>query len=226
MIRCGAASIHPNIHLILNSHYLHYCKGAFFKQNSPICSNYLLAISLDFVYTLGSCGRKWDELGRNAGNSGVLHIKGQLEQMFLGFDRHNLDNKNRLTVPAKYRVELETGGYVMRGFDDNLMVLTTQAFDVLSKRLNHMSITNPKARLLKRKIFASAERFELDKTGRFLIPEHLRLAASLENEVVLSGLGDFFEIWSPELWGEQEAQAEAQAMDPELFDDLDLTASD
>jgi len=146
--------------------------------------------------------------------------------MFLGFDRHSLDNKNRLTVPAKFRVELETGGYVMRGFDDNLMVLTTQAFDVLSKRLNRMSITNPKARLLKRKIFSSAERFELDKTGRFLIPEHLRLAAGLESEVVLSGLGDFFEIWSPELWGEQEAQAEAQAMDPELFDDLDLTASD
>jgi len=146
--------------------------------------------------------------------------------MFLGFDRHSLDNKNRLTVPAKFRVELETGGYVMRGFDDNLMVLTTQAFDVHSKRLNRMSITNPKARLLKRKIFSSAERFELDKTGRFLIPEHLRLAAGLESEVVLSGLGDFFEIWSPELWGEQEAQAEAQAMDPELFDDLDLTASD
>ena len=146
--------------------------------------------------------------------------------MFLGFDRHSLDNKNRLTVPAKYRAELENGGYVMRGFDDNLMVLTMQAFDVISKRLNRLSLTNPKARLLRRKIFSSAERFELDKTGRFLIPEHLRLAAGLEGEVILSGLGDFFEIWSPELWGEQEAQAEAQGMDPELFDDLDLTTSE
>ena len=146
--------------------------------------------------------------------------------MFLGFDRHSLDNKNRLTVPAKYRAELENGGYVLRGFDDNLMVLTMQAFDVISKRLNRLSLTNPKARLLRRKIFSSAERFELDKTGRFLIPEHLRLAAGLEGEVILSGLGDFFEIWSPELWGEQEAQAEAQGMDPELFDDLDLTTSE
>ena len=146
--------------------------------------------------------------------------------MFLGFDRHSLDNKNRLTVPAKYRAELENCGYVMRGFDDNLMVLTMQAFDVISKRLNRLSLTNPKARLLRRKIFSSAERFELDKTGRFLIPEHLRLAAGLEGEVILSGLGDFFEIWSPELWGEQEAQAEAQGMDPELFDDLDLTTSE
>ena len=146
--------------------------------------------------------------------------------MFLGFDRHSLDNKNRLTVPAKYRAELENGGYVMRGFDDNLMVLTMQAFDVISKRLNRLSLTNPKARLLRRKIFSSAERFELDKTGRFLIPEHLRLAAGLEGEVILSGLGDFFEIWSPELWGDQEAQAEAQGMDPELFDDLDLTTSE
>jgi MraZ protein len=146
--------------------------------------------------------------------------------MFLGFDRHNLDNKNRLTVPAKYRSELESGGYVMRGFDDNLMVLTPQAFDSISKRLNRMSITNPVARLLRRKIFSSAERFELDKTGRFLIPEHLRLAAMLDVEVVISGLGDFFEIWEPAHWSEQEAKADAQVIDPELFDDLDLATSE
>ena len=146
--------------------------------------------------------------------------------MFLGFDRHTLDSKNRLTVPAKYREELVTGGFVMKGFDNNLMVLTLQAFDVVSKRLNRMSLTNPKARLLRRRIFSSAERFELDKVGRFLIPEYLRLSAGLDGEVVLNGAGDYFEIWAPELWAEEEHLTQDAGMNPELFDDLDLATSE
>lgn len=146
--------------------------------------------------------------------------------MFLGYDRHTLDSKNRLTVPAKFREELANGGFVMRGFDQNLMVLTPAAFDVISRRLNRMSLTNPRARMLRRRIFASAERFELDKSGRFLVPEFLRQVANLDGEVVLNGAGDYFEIWSPGLWVEQETKADDAGMNPELFDDLDLITSE
>jgi MraZ protein len=146
--------------------------------------------------------------------------------MFTGTHRHTLDQKNRLTVPAKFREELTDGGFVMQGFEQNLMVLTPQAFDVVSRRLNRMSLTNPKARMLRRKIFSSTERFELDKTGRLLIPDFLRQSASLDGEVVLKAAGDYFEIWSPGLLAEQEKQAELAGMDPELFDDLDLATSE
>ena len=146
--------------------------------------------------------------------------------MFLGQYRHNLDSKDRLTVPAKYREELVDGGFMMKGFDNNLMVLTPQAFDVVSRRLNRMSITSPKARLLRRRIFSSAERFDLDKSGRFLIPVYLRQAASLDGAVVLNGAGDYFEIWSPELWSEEEVKSDDADMDPEIFDGLDLSTSE
>jgi len=171
---------------------------------------------------VGESGTKWDKRR----DSGVLHIKGKLEQMFLGQYRHNLDSKDRLTVPAKYRDELVEGGFMMKGFDHNLMVLTPEAFEVVSRRLNRMSLTSPKARLLRRRIFSSAERFDLDKSGRFLIPVYLRQAAGLDGEVVLNGAGDYFEIWAPTMWSEEEAKSETAGMDPELFDDLDLATSE
>jgi MraZ protein len=146
--------------------------------------------------------------------------------MFLGFDRHTLDSKNRLTVPAKFRGELTEGGFVMRGFDQNLMVLTPAAFEVVSRRLNRMSLTNAKARMLRRRIFSSAEQIGLDKSGRFLIPEYLRLDANLDGEVVLNGAGDYFEIWSPENWAQEEVKTDAAGLDPALFDDLVLATSE
>lgn len=146
--------------------------------------------------------------------------------MFLGQYRHTLDSKDRLTVPARYRDELAEGGFMMKGFDNNLMVLTPQAFGVVSRRLNRMSLTSPKARLLRRRIFSSAERFDLDKSGRFLIPAYLRQSASLNGEVVLNGAGDYFEIWAPSLWSEEEVKSESAGMDTGLFDDLDLATSE
>jgi MraZ protein len=63
--------------------------------------------------------------------------------MFLGEYRHSIDNKDRLTVPARYRDLLDDGAYILRGFDRNLMVLTTKAFESISHRLDQMSLTDP-----------------------------------------------------------------------------------
>ena len=66
--------------------------------------------------------------------------------MFLGEYHHSLDNKDRLTVPARYRELLDDGAYILRGFDRNLMVLTTKAFESISQRLDQLSMTDPLAR--------------------------------------------------------------------------------
>jgi MraZ protein len=64
--------------------------------------------------------------------------------MFLGQYHHILDSKDRLTVPARFRSELEEGAYVMQGLDKNLMVLTEAAFQVVYQRITQMSITDPR----------------------------------------------------------------------------------
>jgi MraZ protein len=132
--------------------------------------------------------------------------------MFLGRYSHTLDNKGRLTIPVRYREILEPGAYITKGFEDNLTVMTTEAFANISKQVSEKSYTDPVARLLKRYIFSNGEFVELDKSGRILIPQFLRDAAHLEDDVMLVGVGDFFEIWSPDKWSQQDDQlADAEA---------------
>ncbi len=145
--------------------------------------------------------------------------------MFLGRFQHNLDDKGRLTVPARFRDLLAVeGAYVMQGFDRNLMVLPSSAFETLSQRINQMSLTDPDARMLRRLLFSTADRVEIDRVGRMLLPQFLRQAAGLENGVVIVGLGDHFELWSPEAWQAQDEQLQDAQVTAQRFAALNLTS--
>jgi MraZ protein len=137
--------------------------------------------------------------------------------MFLGQYTHNLDNKGRLTIPARYRDLLLDGAYVTQGFDHNLIVMTVSAFETLSQNVKQMSFTDSKARLLRRLIFSNGERVEVDKAGRILIPQFLRQGAGLNGEAIVVGLGDYFEIWSPEHWAEQASRLQDAEANADLF---------
>jgi len=128
-------------------------------------------------------------------------IKGEKEQMFLGQYRHTIDEKGRLTVPARFRELLLEGAYVTQGFERNLMVLTSFGFESITHTVNHnSSITDPNARDLRRLLFSTAARVEPDSNGRILIPQFLRERNQLDGDAVLVGVGDYFEIWRPEHW--------------------------
>jgi MraZ protein len=144
--------------------------------------------------------------------------------MFLGQYQHSIDNKGRLTIPSRFREILAAeGAYILQGFDRNLIVLPEPAFDRISNRLNSMSVTDANARALRRQIFSSAERVEADRTGRILIPEYLRQSANLVTDAMVIGAGNYFEIWSPELWGQQVAQLQADDTNGQRFALLDLS---
>ena len=142
--------------------------------------------------------------------------------MFTGQTRHNLDNKGRLTIPSRYRDLLEQGAYVTQGFDTNLMIWTLTAFETIYKSVNRMSITDPNSRLLRRLIFANGEKVEVDRAGRILIPQYLRQFAGLDGEVVIVGVGDYFEIWSPDMWSQQMAQLQDSSTNTQRFEAFDL----
>ncbi len=147
--------------------------------------------------------------------------------MFLGEYRHSIDNKDRLTVPARYRELMDEGAYILRGFDRNLMVLTNKAFEAISHRIDQMSLTDPLARSLRRLIIGSASRVEIDKAGRILIPDFLCQKAGIacDHEAVVVGQGNYFEIWSSDEWAlQQQALDEAEA-NTERFKVLDLSTS-
>ncbi len=120
--------------------------------------------------------------------------------MFLGQYEHTIDDKGRLTIPARFRDLLFEGAFITEGFDQNLMVLTSSAFMTISDRVNRMSMTDPTVRDLKRMMFGRANQAEIDKAGRMLIPVYLRERAELKANVVVVGMGDYFELWSSENW--------------------------
>jgi len=123
--------------------------------------------------------------------------------MFLGQYRHSLDNKFRLTIPSRYRELLGGGAYILQGFDGNLMLYTAASFEIMAHNADQMSETSAETRLLKRLLFSTAVWVDLDSAGRILIPEFLRQAANIGNEVVLAGVNDHIELWSPERWALQ-----------------------
>ena len=123
--------------------------------------------------------------------------------MFFGRCEHNIDEKGRLIIPVHYRPLLEVGAYITSGFDQNLMVMTSPVFDKVHGQINQMNLTDPLSRQLRRLIFSNAERVDLDKAGRILLPQYLRELGQLNSSAIINGVHDYFEIWSPPLWQRQ-----------------------
>ena len=142
--------------------------------------------------------------------------------MILNQYQHSFDDKGRLTIPSKFRELPEEGAVVVQGLDRNLMVLPPAVFQVLYDRLMAMNLADPTARLLRRIILGNALRVSPDGAGRILLSPNLRNYAELKTDVVFVGQGDYFEIWSPELWNEQEVQVKDAETNAQRFATLDL----
>lgn len=158
--------------------------------------------------------------------AGVLDLKVRLELMFFGEFYHTLDEKGRLTIPADYRKLLagEDGAMLMRGLEKNLILISAESFLKLNQSMNQLSITDPSARLLRRVFFSGAAKVAFDKIGRILVPQYLRSYAVIENEVVIAGVGNYVEIWSPEFWADQQAQFNDPSVTASRFIGFNLTS--
>lgn len=143
--------------------------------------------------------------------------------MFLGQFQHNLDDKGRLMIPARFRELLAAGAFITQGFDRCLMVMTDTYFRQVYERISAMNLADPMARLLRRLILSNAYPVEIDKIGRILLPQNLRQSILLESEAVLAGQGDYFEVWNPAEWNAQMAQLQDIETNNQRFATLDLS---
>jgi transcriptional regulator MraZ len=129
--------------------------------------------------------------------------------MLLGEYEHTLDDKNRLTLPAKFREDFEGGVVVSRGLDGCLFVFTRDNWDsFVAGQLEGLSPFSREARQMSRFMFAGAAETELDKQGRMMVPPALLTHAKLGREVVVAGLRDHVEIWDREAWRKQLEEVE------------------
>ncbi len=120
--------------------------------------------------------------------------------MFLGEYTHTIDDKGRLTVPAKFRGELAAGMVVTRGFDNNLMVYPLSEWEKLAEEILARPLAEARMREFRRRVFSGAVDVEPDRQGRILIPPYLREFAHIEGEVVVVGMFNYIEVWSTAEW--------------------------
>ncbi len=131
--------------------------------------------------------------------------------MFLGSFTHTLDDKGRLTIPAKYRPDLAAGVVVTRGLDRNLVIYPVAEWQRLSERIAQLPYTDKNARDFRRLVFAMATDTEPDKQGRILIPVELRQYAGIDGEAVVVGVNNYLEVWAPGAWQDLRESVEQDA---------------
>jgi MraZ protein len=122
--------------------------------------------------------------------------------MFLGEFSHTIDDKGRLTIPAKFRDELESGVVITRGLDGCLWAYGRSEWETLAEKIAQLPTTNQAARNFSRFMFSSAFDSIPDRQGRILLPQNLREYANIQNETVIIGVKNKLEIWSPAKWTE------------------------
>lgn len=132
--------------------------------------------------------------------------------MFIGEYQHNLDQKGRLAVPAKFRKELR-GTIITRGLDRCLFVFNKAEWETLAKKLIALPLSQANSRAFVRLMLAGAMEAPLDFQGRILVPDYLRQYADLKKSATIAGLYNRIEIWDEEKWKKYKSKTEASSDD-------------
>ena len=120
--------------------------------------------------------------------------------MLIGEYEHSLDAKGRLIMPAKLRQDMGEKFILTKGLDGCLFAFSEKEWLNFETKLKSLPLSDKNARNFVRFFLSGATDCEIDKQGRFLIPNNLRVAAKLEKEVVIIGVGTRLEIWDNATW--------------------------
>jgi MraZ protein len=134
--------------------------------------------------------------------------------MLVGEYEHTIDDKNRLTLPAKFRQAFVEGLVLSRGIERCLYAYPRSEWEAsVQSRLGELDLLSKEGRLMQRYFFAGAAEAEADKQGRVMVPSSLGAYAGLGREVVVAGIHDHLEIWDRAAWREHLDEIEGSAED-------------
>ncbi|MCI8964973.1 MAG: division/cell wall cluster transcriptional repressor MraZ [Clostridia bacterium] len=120
--------------------------------------------------------------------------------MLIGEYEHSLDSKGRLIMPAKLRENIGERFLLTKGLDGCLFAFSTQEWENFEQKLKSLPLSNKNSREFTRFFLSGATECEIDKQGRFLIPNNLRKSANLIKDIIIIGVGTRIEIWNKEEW--------------------------
>ena len=127
--------------------------------------------------------------------------------MFIGQYRHNLDAKNRIIVPAKFRDGLGEVFVVTKGLDGCLSIYTDERWSEMITSLERIPATKKEARQYMRSLTSKAVECSLDNQGRIMLPQFLLATANIKKSCVVVGVADHVEIWPEETWDSYDEEA-------------------
>ncbi|MDN4523523.1 division/cell wall cluster transcriptional repressor MraZ [Fictibacillus fluitans] len=120
--------------------------------------------------------------------------------MFMGEYQHNIDEKGRMIIPAKFRESLGSTFILTRGMDQCIFGYPLEEWQVIEEKLKSLPFTKKDARAFTRFFFSGAAECQLDKQGRVNVAPQLREYAKLEKDCVVIGVSNRIEIWSKSIW--------------------------
>src|SRR3990167_5054743 len=132
--------------------------------------------------------------------------------MLIGEYTHTIDDKNRVSLPSKFRSLMGKKIVITPGLDQCLFAFTTKEWERIAGKLaENSSMLSADMRSFTRYMFGGAVEAEIDNIGRVLIPDFLRERANLKTRVVLIGVQNRIELWNDKQWAEYKKGVERQA---------------
>jgi MraZ protein len=145
--------------------------------------------------------------------------------LFLGHHYTQLKNSNRLPIRSDWQKLISGGVYLTQGFDQNILILTPDIFQDIYKRLTALNITDPLVRLLLRMFLSTANYIESMENETISLPQELLGYANLESNVVVIGQGEYVEVWSSDLWQQQQTEIQDSQANAQRFSALTISTA-
>lgn len=138
---------------------------------------------------------------------------------FKGQYEHSIDEKGRISFPAKMRKLLSPAAQdrfvVVRGLEGCLYLYPENEWNNVEQALSQANNFTRSGRIAKRNFLRYAEDVSLDKQNRIAIPTDHTTFAGIDSKAVFIGMGQYIEIWSPEKLKEADDN-----LDPDAFEEI------
>jgi len=146
--------------------------------------------------------------------------------LFLGHHLTQLKKSNRLPIQPDWQKLISSGVYLTQGFDQNILILMPQTFQEIYTRISALNIADPLVRLFLRMFLSTASYIENVENETISLPQELLEYANLESNVVVVGQGEYVEVWSSDLWEQQQSELQNVQANSQRFSALTISTAE
>ena len=143
-----------------------------------------------------------------------------MDKKYFRFRKHTIqsvDSKGRVAVPKEFRNILssnkEDSLILNKGYDGEILVYPLSVWEQIEDNILTLPYIKKEVRFYARRMLSFSSEVKIDNQGRINIPSYLLKYAGIDNEVVIAGVGDHFELWSPEKFESFELYSEEKLED-------------